>query len=139
MINISDIEQYQFYTHKGFEPLIDWRNFHIEISLRKKLQEHIFGKGNSQRNNEKFYKWVWEHKPHYCEETMKRLEYFSAVFISHILSRGAFPEMAYDPRNTNILSFEAHNKWENGDRNSMRIYEENQIVIDILKKDYNYS
>ena len=131
MITIDTIDEYLRLTHKGFCPLCDWRNFYLNFDLRVKLQRDIFGTGNHPEN-----RWVWEHRPHYCEETMHPLPVFSAVHISHILSRGAHPEMAYDCRNVNILTFAAHQQWENGNRKAMRIYEENQLIIEILKKDY---
>ena len=68
---------------------------------------------------------------------MKPLSNYSAAFCSHILTRGAFPEMATDPRNINILSVEQHNKWENGNRKEMRIYNGNMKTIEILKREYN--
>lgn len=42
-----------------------------------------------------------------------------------------------DVRNVNILSFEMHNRWENGDRRNMRIYELNQLTIGTLQREYN--
>ena len=46
------------------------------------------------------------------------------------------PEMAHDPRNVNILSFEMHNRRENGDRRNMRIYRANLLTVEQLKKEY---
>ena len=67
---------------------------------------------------------------------MKPLSQYSAVHVSHILSRGAFPEMAKDPRNFNILCLEHHNQWENGKRESMRINRYNEMIICLLRRDY---
>lgn len=108
----------------------------MAIELRKAIQTELFGQGHTPQENEKFYKWVWAHKPHYCEETMKPLHEYSAVYVSHILTRGAYPEMAHDPRNCNILCFEMHNRWENKDRQNMRIYAKNQKTIEMLKREY---
>jgi hypothetical protein len=44
--------------------------------------------------------------------------------------------MAIDPRNVNILSFEAHQKWETGKQTEMNIYPMNKLIINLLKKDY---
>ena len=103
---------------------------------RLEIQQALFGDGHSPEENERFYRWCWKMKPHYCEECMKPLHSYSAVHISHILSRGAFPEMAHDPRNVNMLCLEHHNKWENGYREGMRIFAGNQIRIERLKKEY---
>jgi hypothetical protein len=124
------IEEYEYCVSRGFEPLLDTR-FVLPIDLRIEIQERMFP------TIEKFFRWVWAKKPHYCEETMRPLHNYSAAFCSHILSRGAHPEMAKDARNINILCFEMHNKWEFGDRRSMRIYEKNQKIIELLKSDYN--
>ena len=119
----------------GYEPLIDKR-FSMDIRLRIEIQRELFGTGHTPSENERFYRWCWNHYPHYCQESMRPLYEYSAVYISHILTRGAHPEMAHDPRNVNILSFEQHNKWENGKRENMRIYPRNMLIIDQLKREY---
>lgn len=133
---ISERWEYDYIVSREFEPLLDTNHFRMDIRLRIAIQREKFGTGHTPEENEKFYKWVWEHKPHYCEETMRPLPNYSATFISHILTRGANPEMAHDPRNVNILCFEMHNKWENGDRKGMRIYPANAMRIQELKKEY---
>ena len=138
---ITESWEYDYCVSRGIEPLIDERHIKMEIGLRVKIQRELFGRGEIGKDiaqaNEKFFRWVWEHKPHYCEETMKPLSNYSAAFCSHILTRGAFPEMATDPRNINILSVEQHNKWENGNRKEMRIYNGNIKTIEMLKREYN--
>jgi hypothetical protein len=95
------------------------------------------GKKNIPEANQKFYYWIWNHKQHICEETMIPLQTYSAKFISHILTKGAYPEMAHDPRNVNILNYPSHMKWENEyERRKMRIYPANKRTISILLNDY---
>lgn len=123
-------------------PLLPNKFFTLDIKLREQIQKEMYGRcvigrGDIPQANERFFRWIWDHKPHYCEECMKPLRTYSAVYCSHILSRGAHPEMAHDPRNINILCFDHHNQWENGDRKRMRIYPGNQRVIKELEKDYN--
>lgn len=117
----------EYCVARGYEPLLDIRNFRLDIRLRVELQLELFGncvlgRGDIPVANQRFFRWVWEHKPHRCEECLKPLRNYSAVYCSHILTRGAFPEMAHDARNINILCFEHHSCWENGDREKMRIY-----------------
>lgn len=135
------MDEYRYIVNEGFCPLIDYKRFSMDIELRKAIQKELFGRGriDTMQANEKFFKWVWAHKPHYCEETMRPLSQYSATYCSHILTRGAFPEMANDPRNINILCLEAHNRWENGDRQNMRIYPKNVRIIEMLKKEYGKS
>lgn len=127
--------EYDIVTTRGFQPLVDTKNFRMNINLRVEIQKEMFG-GNNMQDNEKFFRWVWKHKPHICEETLRPLRNYSAVYCSHILTRGAYPEMAHDPRNINILCFEMHNRWENGDRENMRIYHKNLQTIETLKREY---
>lgn len=134
-IVIDTRELYDCARERGYEPLNDWR-FSMEIGLRVSIQRELFGTGHTPQENERFYKWCWEHYPHICMETMRPLRQYSAAYVSHILTRGAHPEMAHDPRNVNILCFEMHNKWENGKREDMRIYWNNQRIIEQLKKEY---
>lgn len=133
---ISERWEYDYIVSRGFEPLLDTNHFRMDIRLRIAIQREKFGTGHTPDENERFYRWVWEHKPHYCEETMRPLPNYSATFVSHILTRGANPEMAHDPRNVNILCFEMHNRWENGDRENMRIYRQNLLTIEQLKSEY---
>ncbi len=132
---IDTREQYDLCRAHGIEPLID-RRFPMDIRLRVSIQRELFGCHHTPEENEKFYRWCWNHYPHICEETMRPLKQYSAVYVSHIMTRGGHPEMAYDPRNVNILSFEMHNKWENGKRENMRIFASNMLRIEQLKKEY---
>lgn len=138
---ITERYEYDYCIKHGYEPLLDVVHFQLDHDLRVAIQREIFGhcitgRGNIPQANERFFRWVWQHKPHICEETMRPLHHYSAVYCSHILTRGAFPEMAHDPRNINILCFEAHNRWENGDRENMRIFAKNQKTIELLRKEY---
>lgn len=134
-IVIDTREMYDYARQRGYEPLID-RRFAVEIHLRVSIQRELFGTGHTPQENERFYRFCWDHYPHICSETMRPLRQYSATYISHIMTRGAHPEMAHDPRNVNILCFEMHNRWENGDRQNMRIYQANQIIIQQLKDEY---
>lgn len=140
-IFLSDNEAYNYVRSQGFEPLIDTKNFRMDIHLRVKKQRSVFGrseyKASIPRANEKFFRWMWAHKPHYCEECMRPLPNYLASYCSHILTRGAHPEMATDPRNVNILCLAHHNQWENGNRKAMRIYPKNEETINELKAEYN--
>ena len=138
---VTDRTEYDYITARGYQPLVDILNFKLEINLRVEIQKEVFGHcvlglGNIPQANERFYRWVWANKIQVCEETMKPLRNYSAIYISHILSRGAFPDIAHDPRNINILSADAHNIWENGKRERMRIYPGNIRIIELLKSDY---
>lgn len=134
-IVIDTRELYDFARKRGYEPLID-RRFAVEINLRVSIQRELFGRGHTPEENERFYRFCWDHYPHVCSETMRPLHQYSAAYVSHIMTRGAHPDMAHDPRNVNILSVEMHNRWENGDRQNMRIYRANQLTIEQLKKEY---
>lgn len=141
---LTDREEYDYCINRGFEPLVDTRNFRMDIRLRIEIQRElfghcVFGRGeNIGAANERFFRWVWEHKPHQCEECLRPLHEYSSVYCSHILTRGAFPEMAHDPRNINILCFKHHDQWEHKDRERMRIHERNKNTIELLIKDYRH-
>lgn len=132
---ITTHAEYDLAKERGYEPLDD-RRFAMDIWLRVAVQRELFGTGHTPEENEKFYRFCWRHKAHRCEECMRPLSEYSAVYVSHILTRGAHPEMAHDPRNVNILCFKHHSEWENGNRKNMRIYESNILKIEDLKKEY---
>ena len=144
VVEITTREDYDKLKARGIDLLFGNHNLHLDINLRKEIQEEVFGKGNHQRNNQKFYKKAWEGATstmgmHFCEECHLPLREYSATFVSHILSRGAHPEMAYDLRNYNILCARHHEQWENGDREKMRIWQRNKGIIEQLKKEYGNS
>lgn len=133
---IDSREMYVYARKRGYEPLLSPR-LPMSIGLRVEIQREIFGKGHTPAENEKFYRWCWENKLHICEECLRPLYEYSAVYVSHILTRGAHPEAAHDPRNVNILCPRCHARWENGDRAGMRIYARNEKTIEQLKQEYN--
>lgn len=113
----------------------------VDFRLRIVLQNKMFPRDTIEKSNTRFFKWVFDAKTKgqhvaKCENCFKPLPNYSAVYCSHILSRGAFPEMQYDARNINILCLNCHNEWENGEREKMRIFEENELLIEQLKKEY---
>lgn len=135
-ILIEDLECYKYARSKGYEPLTDKR-FEMPIKVRIDVQRYLFGAGHTPAENERFYRYCWDLYPHVCEECMRPLTQFSATYISHIRTRGAFPEAAHDVRNVNILCFKHHNQWETGNRKAMRIYPGNVQTIEQLTKEYN--
>lgn len=135
-IVIDTREMYDYCKMRGYEPLID-RRFAMEIHLRVTIQRELFGRGHTPEENEKFYRWCWNHKRHICEECMRPLREYSATYVSHIMTRGAHPEAAHDCRNVNILCFSHHSIWENGNRKNMRIYQRNLQIVEELKKEYS--
>lgn len=131
---ITTIEEYEYCLSRGYDPLVDER-FPMSHDLRTKIQRERFGK-NTQEADQRFYKYCLTHKLLVCEECGKPILHPGAINCSHILSRGAFPEMAFDARNVNILCAEHHAIWENGDRKRMQIYWKNNKTIQKLKKEY---
>lgn len=130
---ITSKEEYDAAVKAGRQPLMEWE---LAPRIRREIQEMFFGKGHGPQTNARFYRWCWEHRPHLCEECGRPLRGYSAVYVSHILSRGAYPEMAHDARNVNILCHACHSTWENGNREGMRIYPKNEKTISKLKKEY---
>jgi hypothetical protein len=127
---------YDAFLKKGINPLIDI-DFVFDIYLRIDIQKELFG-SSVVRANQKYYEYCWKHKPHFCEECGRPLTFYSATFISHILSRGANPEKAHDPRNSNILCAVHHAQWESPiKRVTMSIAAKNMFIIEMLKREYN--
>lgn len=72
-----------------------------------------------------------------CEECGMELKEFSHSYVSHILTRGAHPKLAFHPLNHNILccglgTNGCHEKWEFQDRTKMLIYNKNVSRIEKL-------
>jgi hypothetical protein len=134
LMEIKTDEELLLWILKGFHPLLGRSkkvDFIIDPLLRWQTQKRMFPK-NNQKTNAKFYRWAWDYSEnHSCEECGKELP-FSPIHISHILTRGAHPELAYDIRNINILCFEHHVRWEGVRKKEMSIYDSNQERIEMM-------
>ena len=134
---VNTREEYDALLQRGIDALCDDR-YHLEIHLRREIQKEKFG-GNNAEGNAKFYAYCLHHKPLVCENCGKPIRNPSATNVSHILTRGAHPEMAFDPRNINILCWECHNAWEHKNtRWKLRMWfvEKNERTIEQLKQEY---
>ena len=137
-IKIDSLEAYYIAREKGFEPLMNSIFFELDINTRVMIQRELFGKF-SPKNHGKFYRFVWNNKSHKCQETGVELYHYKAIHISHILTKGAHPEMMYDIRNTNIIIGEIHNIWDHGtieQKKKLLIWRLNQPIIELLKNEY---
>ena len=86
------------------------------------------------REDVKFYNELWNENPHYCENCKIYLgEELNKSYISHILSKGAYPKHRHNKENINILCFKCHQKWEFGNKQEMSIYKTNMTVMNKLK------
>ena len=134
---LETMSEYNYLKSIGYEPLTDFR-FKLNIDIRLEIQNELFGKP-SLENDYKYYNWCWENKGQICEETGIKILRYSAKHISHILSRSAYTEIRYDPRNCNILTTRIHNVWDNGteeEKKKLKIYWLNKLIIKILKYEY---
>lgn len=98
-----------------------------------------------RKDRETYFK-VFNSKPHKCEECGEPLpDVFEdyegnivAIYrFSHILSKRAYPEFRHSELNINLLCLNCHQTWEFGYKKSMKIYENNQKIIQKMKDDYN--
>lgn len=134
-IEISTKEEYQHLISRGYEPLTGYcaplrAYFDIDNVLRRELQKERF------KTKESFYKFCYAISNKICEECGLELNYYSAINVSHILTRQAHPVIALDPRNFNLLTFNNHRRWETGDRKNMKIYNKNQETMQMLQLEY---
>lgn len=139
-ISIDTIHEYEYVKGRGHEPLVLPYVFDMKPEVRYQV---ILGKWPvyNRKNTMKFYRWYWDNYPgpRKCEECGLPLLSYSAVYVSHILTRGSwpFPEVAYDPRNINLLCYDHHNHWERTDlRKTMRIFASNQLRIEQIQAEF---
>lgn len=134
---VTTREDYDILLSKGIDCLYDPR-FDLEIGLRRAIQKEKFG-GNNDEGNAKFYAYCLRHFPRVCENCGKPIRHPWATNVSHILTRGAHPEMAHDPRNVSILCAECHELYEHSTtRGRLRMWyvEKTERIKEELKKEY---
>jgi hypothetical protein len=108
-------------------------------SIKNSKKGRLIGFSKSAKKkidqDKKFYEELWSERPHYCEECDKDLgENWAKYMFSHILSKGSQPKLRHNKDNINILCLECHQKWEFGDKKSMKIYPANERLIELLKQ-----
>lgn len=135
---VTTREDYDILLSKGIDCLYDPR-FDLEIGLRIAIQKEKFGK-NDDEGNAKFYHYCLTNFPMVCENCGKPIRYPWATNVSHILTRGAHPEMAHDPRNISILCAQCHELYEHSTtRDQLRMWyvEKTERIKEELKREYN--
>lgn len=97
------------------------------------------GNKNAKANME-FYHQVWQYWKQnnmlYCMESGKPLGEFSPSKIAHILSRGAYPKLAYLIENTMPLLFKYHHQLDHGKCDELKIWFWVQEKRQELKRKY---
>jgi len=97
------------------------------------------GNKNAKANND-FYKKMWDKwKRQGClrsAESGKDLGSYSPAKVAHILSRGAFPGLAYVEENVVPLLPEEHHQLDHGDCTKMKIWPWIQEKRQELKRKY---
>lgn len=147
IVYLNTINEYEQCLKSGINALFWHRQIKLVPSLRRSIQNKLFGKselgkGNIVRANDKFYHYCFENSLKICEEcgipiySNRNYDCYSATYVSHILSRSKDPGIAHDPRNHNILCPECHKIWESLKNKQMLIYNDNQIVIREIILDY---
>jgi len=132
---------------------MSFKKKHLRTTKNKpqddRLKQERLEKRRAQLDlDERTYEEVFSNKPNVCEECGCTLpDEFrdgNGMIImrgrfSHILSKAAFPEFRNDTRNFNLLCNQHHDQWEFHDRESMRIYDKNQEIIQKLLDERNKS
>lgn len=110
------------------------------VSIGRKTTRYERDQRNLEilRKDIETYEKVFNLKKPFCEECGKKLctifrydDFIVDRFrFSHILSKGAYPEHRHNLLNFNLLCFDCHQKWDHGDKESMKIFETNKKIIE---------
>ena len=105
------------------------------IPLRSERGRRIAQEDNS------FFRGIWDERPHVSEVSGEPLgDKFKAVFMSHVLSKGAFPRFRHYKPNIVLMSFDEHDAWGNSHKqNSEEFKRKFANVLELkerLKREY---
>lgn len=90
------------------------------------------------REDEDFYEECFNNSNHKCEECGKNLptefrddngKVLARYRYSHVIPKSIAPELRHEEININHLCLEHHQEWENGDKESMKIYLKNKARL----------
>jgi len=100
---------------------------------RKPIAKRSDKQIQKDKRKDKLNAKIWKERPHVCFETGAPLgDKPLGIFFSHVHSKGARPDLQFDPRNIVLHSPAAHDTWEFGDRSTMpktlQIFEELKVA-----------
>lgn len=81
-------------------------------------------KNRNSSADQKFFRSIWEERPHYCVECGKILLHYSATYISHHLLKSIYPKLRHEAKNVDVLCYLCHQKWDFWKKKEMKIYSE---------------
>lgn len=125
--------------------------YHYSIEQRKKSAEKnkdkpkkvqkqlkrtaIVYKRKASGEGEMFLK-IWSERKHICSCCDKKLgDELNVSYMSHLLSKGAYPSLRLDERNIMIKCTECHYEYGNGNKNQEKFKVANEIT-DKLRLEY---
>lgn len=112
-----------------------------ETPKQRKRINPISKKGKEQMDRDTaFYEEIWNERPHSCEECGCNLgDNWKRYMFSHLITKGAHPELRYDKRNISLSCLPCHTRYETGDRKGMRVYEKcKDIIVQLLRESAEY-
>jgi len=83
-----------------------------------------------------WYKEMWKKSSKRCMECGLRILHFHPMFISHIITKGSFPQLRHHPENFMIYCMNCHQMWEFGERKKMKTYQEAIEIAERLKREF---
>lgn len=106
---------------KGLCQYCYWRNKASKSQYKPKPQpiKKRSSKGSKIASEDsKFFKEIWEERPHKSEISGKPLRTYSPTYMSHILTKGAYPKARHWKENIMLMTFLEHQEWEFADRST---------------------
>lgn len=112
-------------------------NANNTFSTPKKPINRVSDKGRLQiMSDTAFYNEIWNERPHSCEECGCNLgEHWERYMFSHLITKGAHPDLRHDKRNISLSCMPCHSRWETGDRKNMRIFTRyKDTILELLRE-----
>src|SRR5210317_1451800 len=91
---------------------------------------------SQKKKDKEWYEECWNSSQKKCMECGLVIRHFHPMFISHIITKGSFPQLRNHPRNFMIYCMNCHQQWEFGNRKAMKTYDEAQRITEELKREY---
>jgi 5-methylcytosine-specific restriction endonuclease McrA len=106
----------KFKERVAAENIVPYKASYAKITERQKDKQSRDKELNSE---------IWASRPHVCDNCGKNLPATPIKsFFSHLLTKGAHPELRFDPENIVLSCVPCHNLWEFGkNRETMATYQ----------------
>lgn len=92
----------------------------FKVKQRKPMKRTPLKAKRKASGQAKVFKAIWDSRPHWCEVCWATIQQPRPENFSHLLPKGAYPELKLDERNIVLKCRDCHNLWHRHGASGLR-------------------